>query len=330
MIEILSSGLSNTVQDCGRFGYLDAGVSRSGAMDAQALEIANRLLGNPPDAAGLEISIFPFRLRFQEKCRFAIGGAATDARLGALELPPFWNAEAQAGEELRLGAPQTGARVAIAVEGGIDVPMVLGSRSTDLKSGWGGLEGRGLLRGDILATGPVRSASVFTHLGAGFGADVSALRPLQLDDTLVRVLPGAEWHAFAGEGQQLLTSTPWLLTGDANRQGYRLQGEALQPLVRRELFSHGIMPGTVQVPPNGQPIIQMAEANTCGGYAKIAHVIEADLWRLAQMRPGNRLRFLPVSRLDAIDALRFQKSWMAELSKYTRLITRDYIHPYVS
>jgi biotin-dependent carboxylase-like uncharacterized protein len=323
MIEILSTGLSNTVQDLGRFGYLDAGVSRSGAMDGQALEIANRLLGNDPGAAGLEIAVFPFRLRFLAACRFAIAGADCEARLDGRLLPNFWSIEVCEGAELRLSPPATGARVCIAFSGGIEVPAVLGSRSTDLKSGWGGLEGRGLNRGDRLALAAARNIPL-AHLSAGFGADVSALRGAAREEESVRFLPGAEWENFGEAGQSLFRDTAWRLGAEANRQGYRFEGPALRPLERRELFSHGIMPGTVQVPPNGLPIIQMAEANTCGGYAKIAHVIEADLWRLAQMRPGQSLRFTPVTRHEAIEALREVARTMKKISADVRALTRDW------
>lgn len=324
MIEILSTGLSNSVQDLGRFGYLDAGVSRSGAMDGQALEIANRLLGNAPDAAGLEISIFPFRLRFLAPCRFSIAGADCEARLGDLRLPNFWMALAAEGDEIRLSPPSEGARVYLAFEGGIDVAPVLRSRSTDLKSGWGGFEGRGLNRGDRLETGPARGPVLLPQLRSGFGADVLAIRPKGEDARHVRVLPGAEWEDFSGDTQRVLLETEWRLGAEANRQGFRFEGPQLVPEQKRELFSHGIMPGTVQVPPNGLPIIQMAEANTCGGYAKIAHVIEADLWKLGQLRPGETLRFDPVTRHDAVEAMRSAATAMQGISADVRLLTRDW------
>ncbi len=328
MIEILTTGLSNSVQDLGRFGHLDAGVGRSGAMDGQALRLANRLVGNEENAAGLEIAIFPFRLRFEADCRIAIAGADAPASLAGRDMPAFWAAAAKAGEELRVDPPLKGARVIIAFEGGIDVPVVLSSRSTDLKSGWGGFEGRGLKRGDRIPLHLPAKRTDWSHLPGGFGMDVSAWRSLAGESAVLRILPGAEWQAFGKEGQDLLTQSVWQLGPEANRQGYRLEGPALHPERRRELFSHGIMPGTVQVPPNGQPIIQLAEANTCGGYPKIAHVIEADLWRLAQLRPGDRLAFRPVTRREAIEALRAETDALAALAQEIRLLTRDYSHAF--
>lgn len=323
MLEILSTGLLNSVQDLGRFGYLDSGVSRSGAMDGQALEIANRLLGNAPGAAGLEIAIFPFRLCFLRPCRFAIAGADGEARLGDRVLPNFWTAKALEGEELRLSPPAYGARAYLAFEGGIAVEPVLGSRSTDLKSGWGGHEGRGLERGDRLPLATARQRPL-NHLPSGFGLDVSLLSSDAVAIDRVRVVCGAEWDDFGPDMQELFLKSAWRLGAEANRQGYRFEGPALVPAVKRELFSHGIVPGTVQVPPNGLPIVQTAEANTCGGYAKIAHVIEADLWKLGQLRAGTTLGFEPASRREAVQALKDRAAMMERISADMRLLTRDW------
>ncbi|MBB4063869.1 5-oxoprolinase subunit C family protein [Gellertiella hungarica] len=324
MIEILTTGHGNSVQDRGRYGYLDAGVGRSGAMDRLALDIANLMAGNGADAAGIEISVFPFRLRFHADCQVAFAGADSPVTLAGRALPSLWSAPARARDELRIEPPTAGARVYLAFEGGLDVPLVLGSRSTDLKSGWGGHEGRGLHRGDRLNLLPVANRPDRNHLPAGFGLDVTALRGSMDHPGHLRVLPGAEWAAFGEAGQRLLCETPWQVGKKANRQGYRLLGPELQPESKRELFSHGIMPGTVQVPPNGQPIIQLAEANTCGGYAKIAHVVEADLWRLGQLKPGDPIRFRPISREEAIEALREESRAFSALRRAVRMITRNY------
>ena len=302
MIEILTSGQMNSVQDLGRPGYLDQGIGAGGMMDRPALRLANLLVGNEQGAAGLEITIFPFRLRFLQPCMFAVTGADVDCRLNDTPLPPWWAAGAQAGDELRIGPPKSGARAIIAFSGGIDVPMVLGSRSTDLKSLFGGLDGRALMRGDRLALG--MSPNVETRHEAGHGADPAALR---LNPTDLRIMPGAEFDAFTEEGRRALLSRPFTVSRDNNRQGMRLEGPALTLTRKLELHSHGIMPGTVQVPPSGQAVIQLAEANTCGGYPKIAHVIEADLWKLAQAPSGAALSFVAVDRGQAVAALRLQE-----------------------
>ena len=299
MIEILSSGLMNSVQDLGRPGFLDQGIGRGGAMDAMALRIGNILLGNPDDAAGLELSIFPFRLRFHSPCAFAVTGALAAASLNGVALPPWWTATAQAGDELRVDAPRLGARSYVTFSGGIDVPQVLGARATDLKSLFGGLDGRALARGDRLQLG----AKTVAIPAAGFGVDPSAFRENAAN---LRFMRGAEFCTFTEEAQASLVSAPWTVSKDNNRQGMRLEGPPLMLTEKLELLSHGIMPGTIQVPPSGQPVIQLAEANTCGGYPKIGHVIEPDLWKLAQAPSGTTLAFMEISREHAVDAIRAQ------------------------
>ncbi len=305
MIEMLSSSALNSVQDRGRRGFLSSGVSRSGAMDIVALDAANALIGNDRNAAAIEVAAFPFRVRFMTGTTVAITGAIAAARLAGRRLSPWWAVEASAGDELVIDPPTSGARVYVALGGGIDVPVLLGGRATDLKSGYGGHEGRGLNRGDRLPLGAVPSGRL---PDGGFGAlpppgRSEASRP-------VRVLPAAEWSDFFDEARQRFVSVAWRVTTEADRQGCRFDGPELARARRRELLSHGIVPGTVQVPPSGRPIVQLAEANTCGGYPKIATVIEADLWRLGQAMPGDELRFAVVGREEALAALRETADWL--------------------
>ncbi|PWJ94495.1 biotin-dependent carboxylase-like uncharacterized protein [Mesorhizobium loti] len=303
MIEILTTGLPNTVQDLGRPGHLALGVSHGGAMDRQALAIANLMLGNDPSAAGIEVALHPFRLRVHIDTAVAITGADCAVSVGDRPCPPWWAMAIRAGETLVLEAPRIGARSYIAFAGGLDLPPVMGSRATDVKGSFGGLAGRGLSRGDRLALNPAQCGLPAGGFGSALeerrGAADGAACAIEL-----RVLPAAEFDAFTPEAQAAFTGNEWSITNDANRMGYRLSGETLSLLSPLELLSHGIVPGTVQVPPSGQPIIQLADANTCGGYPKIATVIEADLWRLAQAPVGARLRFLPVSIEASTEALR--------------------------
>lgn len=303
MIEILTTGLPNTVQDLGRPGYLALGISRGGAMDSQALAIANLMLGNDPSAAGIEVALYPFRLKPHVDISVAVTGADCPIIVGGRRCPPWWATAIRAGETLLLEAPRAGARSYIAFAGGLDLPPVLGSRATDVKGGFGGLAGRGLSRGDRLrlnvAECPLPPGGFGAALAERQTAGNGVASPVEL-----RVLPAAEFDAFTREAHAAFTGSEWSITGDANRMGYRLSGETLSLVSPLELLSHGIVPGTVQVPPSGQPIIQLADANTCGGYPKIATVIEADLWRLAQAPVGARLRFVPVSIEAATEALR--------------------------
>ena len=298
MLEILTTGAANCIQDLGRPGYMDIGVSRCGAMDRPALALGNALLGNSEDAAGLEIAVFPFRLKFHVRTQFAVTGASGEFRLDGKRIPVLWSMTAEPGQTLSLQPPETGARTYLTFRGGIDVPPVLGSRSTDLKSRFGGLDGQGLARGDWL---PV-SAEVPTGPGLGIASDM--FMPFGLRDAIpVRCIPAAEFSQFKAYSRDAILTNEWLVTGDANRMGYRLEGERLELERPLELLSHGIMPGTVQVPPAGKPIIQLADANTCGGYPKIATVIEADLWRIAQAPVGARLRFVETTLDEANEEL---------------------------
>ncbi|MBZ9775797.1 biotin-dependent carboxyltransferase family protein [Mesorhizobium sp. CO1-1-8] len=303
MIEILTTGLLNTVQDLGRPGHLALGVSHGGGMDRQALAIANLMLGNDPSAAGIEVALHPFRLRAHIDTAVAITGADCAVRVGDRPCPPWWAMTIRAGETLVLEAPRTGARSYIAFAGGIDLPPVMGSRATDVKGNFGGLSGRGLSRGDRLALNLAQCRLPAGGIGAALEERRGAADGLACAIEL-RVLPAAEFDAFTPEAQAAYTGSEWSITNDANRMGYRLAGETLSLVSPMELLSHGIVPGTVQVPPSGQPIIQLADANTCGGYPKIATVIEADLWRLAQAPVGARLRFSAVSIEASTEALR--------------------------
>lgn len=319
MIEILTTGLPNTVQDLGRPGYLALGIGHGGAMDKQALAIANLMLGNDPSAAGIEVALHPFRLRVHVDTSVAITGADCAVRVGDRLWPSWWATAIRAGETLTLEAPRAGARSYIAFAGGLDLPLVIGSRATDVKGGFGGLAGRGLSRGDRLAINPV--ARSFPD---GLGAAIEERRCTTADGLGsaigLRVLPTAEFEAFTPQAQAAFTGTEWNVTNDANRMGYRLSGETLSLTSPLELLSHGIVPGTVQVPPSGQPIIQLADANTCGGYPKIATVIEADLWRLAQAPVGARLRFSLTFTEEATEALRAQHKWRATFAAQRSLV----------
>jgi biotin-dependent carboxylase-like uncharacterized protein len=309
VIEVLSNGALNLVQDLGRSGHIALGVSGSGAMDLPALSMANWMVGNDASAAALEISIFPFRIRFEKAAHFACTGAFTSMALKERRWPSWWSAAAEAGDVLTIPPPSQGSRAYLAFAGGIDVPLVLGSRSTDLKGAFGGWQGRGLRKGDGLAF--LGAGGDRAHPSHAFGvAPESRLRfAAELDRGVVtiRVLAAAEYGHFDEPARQAFEQTDYRLTPDCNRQGYRLEGAALKTSQPLELLSHGLVPGTVQVPPSGQPIVQMAEANTCGGYPKIANVIQADLWRLAQLRPGQRIRFERVDHAAAVAALREQE-----------------------
>jgi len=321
MIEVLSSSALATVQDLGREGGLRWGVGTSGAMDTLALAAGNLLLGNEESAAAIEIPVFPFRVRFSEDCAFAVTGADGAATLDARPLMPWSTYAARAGQVLNLGMPQGGAsraaRAYLCLAGGVDVPSVLNSRSTQLRGAFGGLEGRALRKGDTLRAGKPGP----TTRATGIGLVPPALTlPLQADGCpAMRVLPAAEYAHYTPASRDAFWNTAWKVTPQSDRYGYRLAGEALVSITAVEMRSHGIVPGVIQVPPGGQPIVQMRDAQPSGGYPKLGTVIEADLWRLGQAPIGSHVRFIETTWDQAVAALDEIRAWLDEIRRLLEL-----------
>ena len=318
MIEILSVTGPASVQDLGRFDQYRFGVGTSGAMDDVALRAGNILLGNDENAAGIEIPMLPFRLRFGQDMAFALTGAGVEAEIASRTIPPWWRSYARAGDVLTIKTMPHGARSYLTVGGGIDVPIVLGSRSTQFRGEFGGLHGRPLQPGDILPC--AASAATIGELGIE-PADITLARAnASADETIVRVVIAGEYDAFDATTQALFWRNSWKITPQSNRYGYRLQGPAVKPRVPIEKRSHGIVPGVIQIPPNGQPIIQMRDAQTSGGYPKIATVIRADLWRVGQARLGGKLRFEQTAYTDALAAEAEMSAYLDRLRTNVRLV----------
>ncbi len=319
MITVLSTPGLATVQDAGRRGALCYGVGTAGAMDAMALAAGNLLLGNDPGAAVVEVPLFPVTLRFEGACAFALTGADCGATLDGRGLLPWSAHRAAAGATLVLHPPgAAGSRTCLALPGGVDVPAVLGSRSTQLRGAFGGVEGRALRVGDVLRAAAAEPAAP----RAGFGLTPPALDlPLARDGLpAMRVLPAAEHECFTAASREAFWATAWKVSAQSDRYGYRLAGEPLAFEAPVEMLSHGIVPGVIQVPPSGVPIIQMRDAQPSGGYPKIGTVIEADLWRLAQAAPGSRVRFLRCTWEEALDAAAEGRRWLAEAARLVGLV----------
>ncbi|ANL36649.1 biotin-dependent carboxyltransferase family protein [Rhizobium phaseoli] len=302
MIEILETGPFNTVQDLGRPGYRDIGVSASGAMDPLAVRIGNSLVGNDENAAVIEVQTFPFSLRFERRTVFAVTGTDGNPHLNGSELIPWCAYMAEPGQILELKQPPLLARAYISVGGGLDIPVVMGSRSTSLRGGFGGNAGRPLAKGDRIAVGKDSEIAMMPATGLAVVEPAVALRevfPAPVDGVLpIRALPAGEHGLFAGDGEAFWSQT-WRISSRSDRTGYRLSGEPITPTAAIEMRSHGVVPGVIQVPPGGEPIVQMSDANTAGGYPKIAGVIECDLWRLGQARIGARLKFVRSTHAEA-------------------------------
>ncbi len=320
MIEVLSSSALATVQDLGRFGAFKWGVGSSGAMDPLALAAGNLLVGNPVGAVAIEMQVFPFEVRFEQPCRFAITGADCAARLDGRPLLPWWVTRAETGQVLKLGLPQQGrwraCRAYLCVAGGIDVPLVLGSRSTQLRGAFGGYEGRALRQGDRLPLQPRNSADG----PVDYGIVAPALSmPREVDGTIaIRALPAAEYEEFTAPSRAAFWQSNWRITPQADRYGYRFAGPTLTRATSADLRSHGIMPGVIQVPHGGQPIVQMRDAQPSGGYPKIATVIDADLWRLGQAPIGSHIRFVETTWEEAVAARSVVDEWLREVARSLR------------
>jgi len=296
MLEVLDPGLLTTVQDAGRKGWARYGIPPSGPLDTAAFAAANALVDNPPDAAALEITLAGPTLRVSRECLIAVCGADFELWVGTLPVPLWHAVYVRAGRLITFGVRRSGARAYLAISGGIALPPFLGSRSTYLPGGFGGLDGRALRAGDRLPLGVMRARDL--PQGAGRVWPVQRRPPYTPQPTL-RVLLGPQDDAFTAEGLATLLNSAYRITPQADRMGARLQGPTVAHRGLAGVVSDGVVVGSVQVPPDGQPIVMLADHQTTGGYPKIATVLRADLPLLAQCLPGHYVRFAAVTLTEA-------------------------------
>lgn len=309
MIEVIKPGMLTSVQDLGRYGYRHIGVGVSGAMDDFAFTVANLLIGNSNEAAGLEVTLGGCVLKFTGTTTIALTGSNMFATLDGQPIRPWSAVSVKAGQVLKTAMATQGLRSYIAVAGGIDVPVVMGSRSTDLKASFGGFNGRALKKGDhlTLLKSPINQSSP-KPLHQGFGVSRRVLDTFEHALSVkVRIVPAAQWGCFSEENQRCFLASKWLVTPQSNRLGYLLSGPVIKTEETLELLSHGILPGCVQMPPSGQPVIQLNDANTCGGYPKLGVVIKSDLRKLAQVRPSEFIQFELCTPAEAVTAHRLRE-----------------------
>lgn len=306
-LRIVRPGLLTTVQDLGRHGLQRYGVSVGGAMDTLSLRVANRLVGNAEEDAALEITLLGPTLQFDAESLIAICGGQWSPRVGELAVPmnrPVW---LPAGTTLTVGSAAAGARAYLAIAGGIATAPVMGSRGTYLRAQVGGLEGRALRAGDALPCGDAspmscRIAEKLRASGDREGVHsvpwYAAIVPSGQDKTL-RVIRGAEFKQLTKASQKALFSADFEVTAESDRMGYRLVGPALSFTGPAERISAAVSAGVIQIPPDGQPILLMADCATTGGYPKVAHVASADLPLAAQLKPGDFFRLREISLAEA-------------------------------
>lgn len=306
LIRVMEGGLLTTVQDLGRPGYQALGISPAGAVDEYALRLANWAVGNGPGAAALEITLIGPRLSFTAEALVAITGADLGPVLDGEPVPMWTAVTVPAGATLGFTGGSRGCRAYLAVAGGIDVPPVLGSRSTDVLGHFGGLEGRALRAGDELPLGEPAP-------GAGPRPVPPELIPVYPEHVVARVVLGPQEDHFTSEGLRVFLGSSYEVTPQSDRVGLRLEGPVIRHRGRADVISDGMPAGAVQVPQDGRPLVVLANRQTVGGYPKIATVVSADLWRLGQLRPGNRVSFRAVTPEEAHRlAVRFWQLWDEE------------------
>lgn len=317
VLRVLRAGLMTTVQDCGRPDCGHLGVPRGGAIDLLSHRLANRLVGNPDTAATLEMTLRGDDFEFLDDAVIAVCGAdmrpELDDRNSSPCVFPVQRPMAVArGSILKFGPVTRGCRTVLAVAGGIAVPELLGSRSTLLRAGWGGFEGRKLAAGDILSAGKCGDVAIApSKPRPGHVPNWSIrLQPLPGKDPVsLRFVSGTHWQQLTASAQQLLSLHSFEVRSESDRMGYRLCGPSLE-LTNPEqgrLPSAAVVPGTLQLPADGQLLLLMADCAPTGGYPRIGHVITADLPIAAQLCPGHQLRLIQITHADALKALQQQE-----------------------
>ncbi|MCX5976894.1 MAG: biotin-dependent carboxyltransferase family protein [Coprothermobacterota bacterium] len=315
-------GFLSTIQDLGRPGYLKEGLPPSGALDEPAFLAANLLVGNPIEAAALELTLWGGEWECLAGGWAAIAGADMKGRLNGEPIGNWRSLQLSRGDRLELGSCRNGCRTYFALEGGIEGTLVLGSRSTYLRAGLGGLQGRAIQSGDLLLARTKQergeqSSQLWEEEQPGQQKVPRALEqssiPNYPDPCILRVLWGPQEERFPAELRAVFSSSAYRVSERHDRMGVRLEGSSLAPPKGSDLLSQAIPPGAVQIPPDGQPMVMLADRQTTGGYAVIATVLGADLWKAGQMKAGDVVRFHPVPLEEARTAWRDFRAYLSQL-----------------
>ena len=292
-IKVITPGMLSTIQDGGRKGFAAMGFNASGVMDVRSYHIANALVGNFTDEAVIEMTYLGGSFKFLESNYIAITGADMSPKLDGVPVEMYTTVFVKQDETLTFSVAESGMRAYIAVRGGIDVPVIMGSRSTNLKCKLGGLDGRPLKAGDIV---PCRDIYDEFHKHLIHSAPKEDFGS---DEITIRVLLGPQDDYFTDHGIKTFLNSTYTVTNESDRMGCKLSGEKIEYKNTVDIISDGIVFGSIQIPRTGNPIIMLADRQTTGGYAKIATVISVDLPLLAQARPGTKVRFELIDRQKA-------------------------------
>jgi len=306
-IIIHTPGLLTTIQDLGRFGYQRFGMPVSGAMDSLSLQLANLLVGNKPNDACLETSLIGPEISFNSLGLIAICGADMNPSINGKPIPLNKTIEVKEGYKLSFSGIKSGCRSYIAFAGGIDVPIIMASRSTYIRAKVGGFEGRALRPGDELPLGIVNNKVKNRIIP-------KELIPNYQSNQTVQIIPGSEVRRFGLDGIRNFLTSEYIVSDQSDRMGYRLTGPVIKHQTgSADIISAGISMGTIQIPGNGQPIILMADRQTTGGYTRIANVVSVDLTLIAQLKPGDKIRFREISLEKAQEQLLARENLLKNL-----------------
>ena len=316
-IVVKKSGVATTVQDMGRLGYMSSGFSPNGVMDRRAAATANILVENDPNAAVLEFMLAGPELRFTTNTYFALAGADFGAQLDGKDIPRYKAIQVHKGSVLSTKNARRGVFGYLAIAGGgVDVPLVMGSASTNVKCGIGGWRGRALQYGDYLPF--ISKVDFLPNLSSHDIPDDMRYQPSNDDPIHLRVIPGPQENLFTERGISTFYSKPFTTTSKSDRMGYRLDGPRIETKHGSDIISDGIAFGAIQVPSHGRPIIMLADRQATGGYAKIGTVASVDIPKLVQCPPGITITFEPISVQDAQQLLRAEAQYYTDLETLVR------------
>lgn len=303
MIHVTDPGPQTTVQDLGRTGQLRYGIPPSGPLDMRAFVVANRLVGNADGAAGLECTLMGPRFTVASACAMAVTGAEAPVTVNGEAVPQWATVALMPGDAVRVAAARAGVRIYVALSGGLDVPLVLGSRATFLRGRMGGIEGRALKRDDRLRLLPAPLPPVRRMPPEAIPAIES--------EPEIRVVLGPQADRFTDEGRAAFLGGPYDVLPQSDRMGARLSGPRIAHTRGHDIISDGIALGSIQVPGDGQPIVLLVDRQSTGGYTKIATVVSFDIGRIGQARPGQRVRFRAI---DVAEAHHLRRDWQASVA----------------
>jgi biotin-dependent carboxylase-like uncharacterized protein len=303
LFQVTKPGLFTTIQDLGRYGYLRYGVPISGAMDQFSLVVANLLVGNDVNAACLETTLIGPELQVLREAQIAITGGDCSPKINGETVPMWQMSTVQEGDVVSFGRMQSGCRAYLSTRGGIDTPIILRSWSTYARGKFGGMDGRPLKTGDVIEGFSASPLNIEFSMPEEFVPHF--ISPFKVD-----AIPGPQVDMFTEDGVETFFSNPYTVTSESDRMGYRLEGPHIEHEGKADIISDALLPGAIQVPKSGKPIVIMRDAQTTGGYPKIAVVISSDVSMLGQAKPNDKVEF---SRITLVEA-----HW--KLQEYRKLV----------